>query len=153
MNRTDILKKANEAICGDREQDYGNPESNFSLIANLWSAYLCTDISAVDVAMMMSLLKVARVKSGRMHEDNFVDGAGYFACAGEIAGNIAHNPIEMIKPNCAGTTQKAAETNPCVDEIPEWMKNELRIALEAKYAQAPKEWEKVYFGEEDTDEP
>lgn len=85
MNRTEILKKANECVCGDREQDYGSPESNFQLIADLWSTYLDTDISAVDVAMMMAMLKIARIKSGRLHEDNFVDGAGYFACAGEIA--------------------------------------------------------------------
>ena len=87
MNRTEILKKANECVMGDREQDYGSPESNFELIANLWSAYLDFDITAVDVAMMMSLLKVARVKSGRTHEDNFIDLAGYAACAGEIATN------------------------------------------------------------------
>lgn len=85
ISRTDILKRANECVMGDREQDYGSPEKNFRLIADLWATYLRTDISEVDVAMMMSLLKVARVKSGRLHEDNFVDGAGYFACAGEIA--------------------------------------------------------------------
>lgn len=85
MNQTEILEKANECVCGDREQDYGSPENNFQLIADLWSAYLDFDISAVDVAMMMSLLKVARVKSGRCHEDNFIDLAGYAACAGEIA--------------------------------------------------------------------
>lgn len=83
--RTDILKKANEATCGNREQDYGNPESNFQLIANLWSAYLDTIVTPVDVGMMMVMLKAARIKSGRLHEDNFIDGAGYFACAGEIA--------------------------------------------------------------------
>lgn len=86
MNRTEILKKANECVMGDREQDYGSPEDNFGIIAKLWSTYLDFDVTAVDVAMMMSLLKVARIKSGRLHEDNFVDGAGYFACAGEIAG-------------------------------------------------------------------
>lgn len=85
MNRTEILKKANECVMGDREQDYGSPESNFQLIANLWSAYLDTEISAVDVAMMMAMLKIARIKSGRLHEDNFIDLAGYAACAGEIA--------------------------------------------------------------------
>ena len=84
-SRTEILKKANECVCGDREQDYGSPEDNFGRIAKLWSVYLDFDITAVDVAMMMSLLKVARVKSGRLHEDNFVDLAGYAACAGEIA--------------------------------------------------------------------
>lgn len=88
MNRTEILKKANECVMGDREQDYGNPENNFGLIAQLWSTYIDTDISAVDVAMMMSLLKIARIKSGRLHEDNFVDGCGYFACGGEISARI-----------------------------------------------------------------
>lgn len=91
MNRTEILKKANECVMGDREQDYGSPEDNFDIIAKLWSTYLDFDITAVDVAMMMSLLKVARVKSGRLHEDNFIDLAGYAACAGEIAGGKDEN--------------------------------------------------------------
>ena len=37
-----------------------------------------------DVAMMMALLKAARIKSGEK-ADSFVDLAGYAACAGEIA--------------------------------------------------------------------
>ena len=131
MTRTEILEKANECVCGDREQDYGSPEDNFGIIAKLWSTYLDFDIAAVDVAMMMSLLKVARVKSGRTHEDNFVDLAGYAACAGEIAGKVAHNPIDMLKPNCSGTIKKASETNSCLDEIPEWLKIELSKALQA----------------------
>lgn len=85
MDRTEILKKANECVTGSRAQDYGSAERNFELIAKLWSTYLDADISAVDVAMMMALLKIARIKSGRWHEDNFVDLAGYAACAGEIA--------------------------------------------------------------------
>lgn len=95
MKRTEILKKANECVCGDREQDYGSPESNFQLIADLWSTYIGTDISAVDVAMMMAMLKIARVKSGRYHEDNFIDLAGYAACAGEIAGANEEPASEM----------------------------------------------------------
>lgn len=87
-DRTEILKKANECICGDREQDYGSPEDNFRLIADFWSSYLGTIITPVDVAMMMILLKSARVRSGRLHEDNFIDIAGYAGCAGEIAAKI-----------------------------------------------------------------
>ena len=41
-------------------------------------------INAKDVATMMGLLKVARIATG-YKEDNFVDLAGYAACAGEIA--------------------------------------------------------------------
>ena len=33
----------------------------------------------------MALLKVARIKSGRYKADNYIDLAGYAACAAEIA--------------------------------------------------------------------
>lgn len=88
MTRSEILKAAEACVCGQREQDYGSPENNFLLIAELWSAYLMakddlTSLSAVDVAMMMALLKIARVAKGGS-EDSFVDLAGYAACGGEL---------------------------------------------------------------------
>ena len=84
MNRADILDAAKKCVCGQREQDYGTPESNFQLIANLWRMYLGVDISATDVAMMMALMKIARIKNGGGTGDSFVDLAGYAACGGEI---------------------------------------------------------------------
>ena len=47
--------------------------------------HLGTPVKAHDVAVMMALLKVARIKQNPQHIDNWVDGAGYFACGGEIA--------------------------------------------------------------------
>ena len=85
MKRTEILEKAARCVNGQREQDYGTPEDNFSLIASLWSAYTGKAITAIDVAMMMSLLKIARIKTGNSNMDSYVDLAGYAACAGEIA--------------------------------------------------------------------
>ena len=38
-----------------------------------------------DVAILMALLKIARVRSGRYKADNYIDLAGYAACAAEIA--------------------------------------------------------------------
>lgn len=84
MKRAEILHKAEECVCGKREQDYGSPENNFQLIADLWSSYKRVDFTPVDVAMMMALLKIARIKTGNGTEDSFVDLAGYAACAGEI---------------------------------------------------------------------
>lgn len=84
LRREQILAEAQTAICGHREQDYGTPESNFSIIAKLWSNYLGADITPVDVSMMMVLLKVARIKNGGGSGDSFVDIAGYAACGGEI---------------------------------------------------------------------
>jgi len=51
----------------------------------LWEGYLGVDINAVDVAAMMTLLKIARSKSNPKHLDNWVDSCGYMACGGELA--------------------------------------------------------------------
>lgn len=87
MTREEILSKAKDCVCGQREQDYGTPESNFALIATLWSEYLGHVVTEVDVSMMMVLLKVARVKNGGGTGDSFVDIAGYAACGGEISAS------------------------------------------------------------------
>ena len=79
-----ILYAAIGAVCCDREEEYGSPADNFRLTAQLWSDYLQTKISAGDVALMMVLLKVSRVKSGHPKADSFVDMAGYSAIAGEL---------------------------------------------------------------------
>lgn len=96
MTRKETLEKAIECVCGQREQDYGSPENNFETIGLLWSTYLCAahpdytlkfplnGITSKDVAVMMALLKIARIAAGKA-EDSFVDLAGYAACAGEIA--------------------------------------------------------------------
>lgn len=86
MSRAEILDTAKNVVAGKREQEYGSPENNFQMIAELWSAYLDTNVSALDVAMLMSLLKIARIRAGGT-EDSFVDLAGYAACGGEIWEN------------------------------------------------------------------
>ncbi len=86
MKRAEILEAARVCVCGEREQDYGTPEDSFSLIGRLWTAYIGITFTPKDVAMMMALLKVARIKNGDK-ADSFVDLAGYAACAGEIAAS------------------------------------------------------------------
>ena len=89
--RQEILDKAKDCVCGQRQQDYGNPEDNFALIADLWTSYINKDdlyFTSKDVAMMMALLKVARIRTGKGTRDSFVDLAGYAACAGEIAETL-----------------------------------------------------------------
>jgi hypothetical protein len=94
MNREECLNQAKKCVCGEREQDYGTPENNFRQIAALWSAYTGQSYTPVDVAMMMALLKVARIKSGTGTEDSFVDLAGYAACGAEIKGTREEEPDE-----------------------------------------------------------
>lgn len=95
ITRKSILAEAERCVCADREQEYGAPEDNFSTIAALWEPYLeckCVSsganvcIEAEDVAIMMALLKIGRIASGQVKADNYVDLAGYAACAGELGG-------------------------------------------------------------------
>ena len=60
--REEILRKANEIVNGNREQDYGTPENNFNNIADAWGWYLNTELSANDVAIMMCLMKLSEHK-------------------------------------------------------------------------------------------
>lgn len=73
-------------VLQDRASQYGGPEDNFGRIAKLWSTYTGTVLDGIDVAMMMALLKVARIRSNKGYEDGYIDLAGYAACGAELAG-------------------------------------------------------------------
>ena len=99
MNRSDILKEAERCITKDRAATHGDAEDNFAAIASGWDWWLSIrdqgPLSAFDVAMMMTLFKTARAAANKGHNDNFVDGAGYYA----IAGEIATKPAEPATPH------------------------------------------------------
>lgn len=94
MNRPELLDKAKELITSDRQNTYGTPEDNFSTIAEYWTTYLRKELvvdlsgsiklNAKHVAIMMALLKIARMHSSPEHVDNYIDLIGYAACGGEI---------------------------------------------------------------------
>ena len=95
LTRADILHAAEKCVCGQRETDYGTPEDNFKAIAELWSVYLDrisvgkygnTIVDEKDVAVMMALLKIARIARGGGKADNWIDLAGYAACGAECEG-------------------------------------------------------------------
>ena len=94
VSRADILDRAKAIVTGEREKQYGKPEDNFAIIAELWGAYTRYKFSPVDVAMMMALLKVARIKTGDYLSDNYVDICGYMACAAEI---MAGRPTARVQ--------------------------------------------------------
>lgn len=59
LTRAEVLHRAEQCVCGEREQDYGTPEDNFETIA--------------------------RIAGGAGTRDSFIDLAGYAACGGECA--------------------------------------------------------------------
>ncbi len=86
-SRTGILDEA-KAAYAERAQTYGGPEDAFARIAGHWNWWLggklSQPITAYDVAQMMVGFKQARAMNNHAYRDNHVDGAGYFAIAGEI---------------------------------------------------------------------
>lgn len=86
--RAEILDAAKKIVTGEREKQYGSPEDNFNVIARFWTTYAGHSFTPVDVAVMMTLLKVARIKTGHYKTDSYVDACGYLACAAEIAEGL-----------------------------------------------------------------
>lgn len=90
-----VLKEAEKIIYGDREKTYGKPSKNLDTIAKMWNAYLNAysalsvedvstgekqaELTAKDVAVMMVLLKAARLANDPSHRDSLVDICGYAA--------------------------------------------------------------------------
>ena len=80
-----ILEEAVKCVTGPRRRDYGTPEENFGLIASLWSLQLKHEVTPMQVALCLILLKVAR-QANSPKRDNLVDIAGYAQCASELKG-------------------------------------------------------------------
>jgi hypothetical protein len=88
MNREQILSTASQYITKDRAATHGDAEDNFQGISDMWVDWLAGreigSLCAFDVAIMMALFKIARIKSNPGHVDSYIDAAGYLAIAGEI---------------------------------------------------------------------
>jgi len=89
-NRGDALLDAHKIINGERQDSYGNPENSFSVIARYWSVFLrqkhgvICDFESEDVAIMMALMKIARMGNGAGTKDSAVDCCGYIALAEDM---------------------------------------------------------------------
>jgi len=82
----DILEEASSIISGARQEEYGKPEDSFQKIADYWGTYLDHPISPQDVALMMVMLKVARIPEGKKaSRDTMVDIAGYAAIGSTLS--------------------------------------------------------------------
>lgn len=93
----DLLEEAIATVTA-RGKPYGGVEDNFGRIARLWHAHLANrygaapDLDAIDVALMMALVKVARLANDPTHRDSWVDIAGYAACG----GSLAKKPLDSV---------------------------------------------------------
>lgn len=73
-----VLDRAKELVDGrDKQDHYGPPEEFMGRLAKMWGGYLGVEIKPTDAALMMALLKAARLRTNPAHEDSLVDFAGY----------------------------------------------------------------------------
>lgn len=91
MKASEILSDVAALVSGDREASHGDKRQNHQNIAALWNAFLAirrepaAPLNEVDAALLMALLKIARTQTGAHNIDDYRDGCGYIAIAGELA--------------------------------------------------------------------
>jgi hypothetical protein len=103
MKAKEMLDAAANLVGGQRAEDYGDKYVNHFRIAKLWTMWLEErkstwvpdgdeedmefQITPYDVAMMMLLVKVARLMHSPGHQDGHIDIAGYASVMEEIAND------------------------------------------------------------------
>jgi hypothetical protein len=89
-----LSRAALEIVTSDRNEQYGEPEDSFAVIAALWTGYLSAkwfkgnmgEIDAADVARMMELMKMARRMTAKVPKaDSYIDAIGYVLCEAKMA--------------------------------------------------------------------
>jgi hypothetical protein len=95
MKATDIAASAALMVGGDRKEAYGDAKTGLDRIAAIWNGVLAaagkpaaSPLDAHDVANLMEGLKIARRYTGPYRFDNYVDGAGWSAIAGEVGAKV-----------------------------------------------------------------
>jgi hypothetical protein len=84
MKHAEILQTATD-LYQDRGLSYGHPTDNMARAARLISAYLEMPITDYQVAVVLSLVKIARSIEDAQKIDTWIDGASYLAIAGQLA--------------------------------------------------------------------
>lgn len=103
----DSLTTAWKLTHGDRKSSYGDVRVAFARYAKVWSGLLgdklTSDLTASDVALLMSSLKLAR-EFNKQQSDNVVDAHGYLVLHDEIKEAEAdeqYRKVMGIEAGCA----------------------------------------------------
>ena len=95
MRAVDITCLATQLIGRSRAEMHGDILEVHHAIAAVWNGILAAagkpsakPLDAHDVANLMEGLKIARRYNGALNMDDYADGAGYAALAGEIAHRL-----------------------------------------------------------------
>lgn len=94
-----ILQEAERIINGDRAEQYGDAAESFADIAKRWTIELedrlSAPVTALDVARMMTQLKMSRSRSS-YHRDSYVDGAGYLGLTDRLVDTVKAETVPRV---------------------------------------------------------
>jgi hypothetical protein len=80
VNDGDLLREALQITLGPRSDVYGHAADNLGLTVDLWNVYLRgldRELTLSDLAALMELLKLARLRHSPDHYDTLLDMAGW----------------------------------------------------------------------------
>lgn len=86
----DVLIVAADLVTGNRRESHGEMYESFSQVAAMWTSFLngrdltVKPLKPHEVCDMMELLKMSRSTKGDFNHDDYIDRAGYAACAFEV---------------------------------------------------------------------
>jgi len=96
MKAAKVCTEAARLLDGERAAQHGDAVETQARLAAAWTWWLrCrgllgpNDLSALDTATMLELLKITRRSTGAFNLDDYVDSAGYAGIAGEMAAQEA----------------------------------------------------------------
>lgn len=75
--RLSCLREAADLTGGDRNEAYGEPTGNMQHIADIFNAWTGRDLTAREVAQVMTATKLARSQTSPLHRDSYVDSMAY----------------------------------------------------------------------------
>jgi hypothetical protein len=82
----ELLNEASR-VREERGAVYGNAYQNMATTAELVSAYLGINVAPDQMAIILTLVKIARLKqtSGYLNRDSYLDAISYLGIAGECS--------------------------------------------------------------------
>ena len=97
-----------DALLEERGKSWGNASATHARIAQVWSGILDTEVTAGQVALCMTGLKLVRGSINPDDPDSFDDGQAYLSIAKDIYGH------EMLKPEKKPEVGATCGTSGCL---------------------------------------
>jgi len=122
--RGEVLDEAKALTTGDRNVTYGPPDADFArtagMLNSLFSDRLKVPFRPEDVAKIVMCIKLSR-SAWNEKRDNYVDLAGYAACAWECVvlaqqRSLEAEPQQPIAAHAAGDDDPQYEDQPALPQ-------------------------------------